>query len=66
MIQIVVAQLSAGIEIVLPTFINQRRFGEADRKVAPARSSELDVEAVPAPEQAIFDKADRTEKIVAS
>ncbi len=53
----------AGIEIVSPAFINQRRLGDNDRNVAPARPKTTEPDVVRAPEQAIFDKADRAEKI---
>ncbi|MBV1932795.1 MAG: mechanosensitive ion channel [Porticoccaceae bacterium] len=53
----------AGIEIVSPAFINQRRLGDTDRTIAPARPRVSDEDEARAPEQSIFDKADRAEKI---
>ncbi len=53
----------AGIEIVSPAFINQRRMLEGDRKIAPARSKVVGIDEIREPEYSIFDKAERAEKI---
>ncbi len=53
----------ADIEIVSPNFINQRRLEVGERKLAPAQSSAVQADDIRAPEQSIFDKADRAEKI---
>ncbi|HEY5658034.1 MAG TPA: mechanosensitive ion channel domain-containing protein [Myxococcota bacterium] len=48
----------AGVEIVSPTFMNQRRLGD-DARVVPARRAGAAAEPEsPAPEAIIFDKAD--------
>jgi small conductance mechanosensitive channel len=56
----------AGIEIVSPTVMNQRRLGEAERLIPPesalaAESAEEDKDEVP--EELIFDKAEEAERI---
>jgi len=53
----------AGIEIVSPSFINQRRISEVDVFTAPPRPDAGMADDSGAPEQAIFDKADRADKV---
>ena len=55
----------AGIEIVSPNFVNQRRLDKSDRVLVPAKPPESVVVETRTPEQGIFDKADRAEKIAA-
>ncbi len=53
----------AGIEIVSPTFMNQRQVGE-QQFLAPAKQvSDSFLDRHPPPESLIFDKADKAEKI---
>ncbi len=53
----------AGIEIVSPTFINQRQFASDEQFIAiPKRKVSPEIKHPP-PESLIFDKADRAEKI---
>lgn len=55
---------SAGIEIVSPTFMNQRRVADDERFMAPPKPAQLVDDGVPVnPERHIFDKAERAEKI---
>ena len=53
----------AGIEIVSPTFMNQRQFQNGEKFIAPPHRPELGEGEEPAPEKIIFDKAERAEKI---
>jgi small-conductance mechanosensitive channel len=48
----------AGVEIVSPHFMNQRRVGEGVRFVPPKRSQTTPTPAAPSPEEVIFDKAE--------
>jgi hypothetical protein len=56
---------AAGIEIVSPMFMNQRQLSAASvvlpQQVEPSRAAAADKEA--APEDIIFDKAERAEKL---
>ena len=53
----------AGIEIVSPSFMNQRQFNQDEKFIsAPKHRTPLD-EVQGAPESLIFDKADKAEKI---
>lgn len=53
----------AGIEIVSPSFMNQRQFNSGEQFLAsPKKPDPFEVEH-PAPEALIFDKADRAEKV---
>lgn len=53
----------AGIEIVSPSFMNQRQFRDGEKFMAAPRQPEpREIEQL-APEAMIFDKADRAEKI---
>ena len=51
-----------GVEILSPTYMNQRRIGD-DKKVIPPFVTEASSEASAAAEQIAFDKADRAELI---
>jgi len=51
-----------GIEIMSPTYMNQRRIGD-DKKVIPPFIAQVSTEASAAAEQIAFDKADRAELI---
>ena len=54
---------SAGIEIVSPTFMNQRQFNSDEQFVATPKKPDAFEAQHPPPETLIFDKADRAEKI---
>ncbi|MCB1667546.1 MAG: mechanosensitive ion channel [Pseudomonadales bacterium] len=53
----------AGIEIVSPTFMNQRQFNSGEQFLATPKRPDPFEEQHPPPEALIFDKADRAEKI---
>ncbi|MEZ5529615.1 MAG: mechanosensitive ion channel [Porticoccaceae bacterium] len=53
----------AGIEIVSPSFMNQRQFRDGEKFMASPPHVEAPLSAEQAPESMIFDKADRAEKI---
>ncbi|MHC4743653.1 MAG: mechanosensitive ion channel family protein [Planctomycetota bacterium] len=55
----------AGVEIVSPTFMNQRRIAEKERTVPDEKASSLkrSVAKDGVPEELIFDKAEKAEKI---
>lgn len=52
----------AGVEIVSPSFMNQRRLGEQERVLPPRAVASTVSTADPVPEEKIFDKADQAEE----
>lgn len=53
----------AGIEIVSPTFMNQRQFSNGEKFIAAPKPRDPLESVNVAPESLIFDKADRAEKV---
>ncbi len=53
----------AGIEIVSPSFMNQRQFASDEQFIAMPKVKNQPEPKKPAPESLIFDKADKAEKI---
>jgi small-conductance mechanosensitive channel len=53
----------AGVEIVSPNFMNQRRLREEERVLPPDASVAATVNVGHVPEERIFDKADQAEKL---
>ena len=53
----------AGVEIVSPTFMNQRQFNSGEKFIATSKLRDSLEPSDTAPESLIFDKADRAEKI---